>query len=54
MGYDGKLLRQMEAGEIRDLLFCGTGALFSPVSCAQGESIPGVCHAVWLSTQREE
>ncbi len=50
----GKLLRQMEAGEIRDLLFCGTGALFSPVSCAQGESIPGVCHAVWLSTQREE
>ena len=49
----GRLLRQMEAGEIRNLLFCGTGALFSPVSSNQGESIPGVCHAVWLSTERE-
>ena len=49
----GRLLRQMEAGEIRNLLFCGTGALFSPVSSSQGETIPGVCHAVWLSTERE-
>ncbi len=48
-----KLLRQMEAGEIRNLLFCGTGALFSPISSNQGESIPGVCHAVWLSTEKE-
>ena len=49
----GRLLRQMEAGQIRNLLFCGTGALFSPISSSQGESIPGVCHAVWLSTERE-
>ena len=48
----GHLLRQMAAKEVNNLLFCGTGALFSPVSSNQGESIPGVCHAVWLSTER--
>ena len=30
----------------RGLLFCGTGALLSPTSVQQGESIPAVCHAV--------
>ncbi len=49
----GRLLRQMEKQQINDLLFCGTGALFSPISSNQGESIPGVCHAVWLSTREE-
>ena len=49
----GHLLRRMQDRKLRNLLFCGTGALFSPVSSSQGESIPGVCHAVWLSTERE-
>ena len=49
----GHLLRRMQDKKLRNLLFCGTGALFSPVSSSQGESIPGVCHAVWLSTERE-
>ena len=49
----GHLLRRMQDKKLRNLLFCGTGALFSPVSSGQGESIPGVCHAVWLSTERE-
>ena len=30
------------------LLFCGTGALLSPTSTNQGESIPGICHLVCL------
>ena len=47
------LLRMMEAGKLDELLFCGTGALFSPVSSNQGASIPGICHAVWLSTKKE-
>lgn len=47
------LLRRMQTGEINDLLFCGTGALLSPVSTNQGESVPGICHAVWLSTEKE-
>lgn len=49
----GHLLRQMQEKKLNDLLFCGTGALFSPVSSNQGETIPGVCHAVWLSTKKE-
>ena len=44
----GPLLSRMERGEMRRLLFCGTGALLSPLSTQQGESIPAVCHAVVL------
>ena len=42
----GHLLKRMERGQLRRLLFCATGALLSPVSSWQGESIPGICHAV--------
>ena len=42
----GGLLRALARGEAKRLLFCATGALLSPVSCWQGESIPGICHAV--------
>ena len=42
----GHLLGKMERGELRRLLFCGTGALLSPLSTQQGESIPAVCHAI--------
>ena len=36
----------MAKRKLRRLLFCGTGALLSPTSVQQGESIPAVCHAV--------
>lgn len=42
----GALLDRMARGELRSLLFCGTGALLSPLSTQQGLPIPGVCHAV--------
>ncbi|MBR5266014.1 MAG: stage V sporulation protein AD [Clostridia bacterium] len=42
------LLRRMTDGEIKSLLFCGTGALLSPTTSNQGESIPGICHLVEL------
>ena len=44
----GHLLKQMELGKYRKLLFCGTGALLSPTATQQGESIPGICHAVTI------
>lgn len=50
----GYLMREMKAGSIKKLLFAGTGALLSPSSCQQGESIPGICHAVAISTERED
>ena len=46
------LLDGMRSGRWKKLLFCGTGALMSPTSSGQGESIPGICHAVAISTMR--
>ena len=42
----GYLLGQMEANHLRKILFAPTGALLSPTSSFQGESIPSICHAV--------
>ena len=42
----GKLLGDLKAGRLKRLLFCGTGALLSPVSAQQKAPIPAVCHAV--------
>jgi stage V sporulation protein AD len=42
----GHVLNGMRQGMWKNVLFCGTGALFSTVSSEQGESIPAVCHAV--------
>ncbi len=43
------VLQQMEAGVWKDVLFIGTGALMSPTTSQQGESIPGIAHLVHLS-----
>ena len=43
------LLSKLQAGKLKKILFCGTGALLSPTSVQQGMSIPGVCHAVCLT-----
>ena len=45
----GYLLDGMKEGRWKRLLFCGTGALLSPTSTQQGESIPAICHAVALA-----
>ena len=42
------LLRRMLDGKLNRILFAGTGALLSATSVLQGESIPGVCHAVQI------
>lgn len=48
----GYLLRQLHARKLGSLLFCATGALMSPVSTWQGESIPAICHAVSICNER--
>lgn len=48
----GYLLKGMQKGRWKRLLFCGTGALLSPTSTMQGESIPGICHAVAISNSK--
>ena len=42
----GPLLRDMEGGRLRRLVFAGTGAMMSPTSVQQGQPIAGICHAV--------
>lgn len=50
----GYLLKNMERGEFSRILFCPTGALLSPLTTQQGESIPSICHAVAISTRKED
>ena len=50
----GYLLREMAQKNEKNILFCGTGALHSPLSTMQGESIPGICHAVAISAEKGE
>lgn len=45
----GYLLDKISKGKYKNILFCGTGALLSPVSTQQGLPIPGICHAVAIS-----
>jgi stage V sporulation protein AD len=42
----GHLLKRMRKGEIKRMLVVATGALLSPISFQQGESIPCIAHAV--------
>jgi len=42
----GEILPRLRAGELRRVLFLGTGALLSAISPLQGESIPAIAHGV--------
>ncbi|MBQ3484511.1 MAG: stage V sporulation protein AD [Clostridia bacterium] len=44
----GHILRRFREGQLRRVLFLATGALLSPTSSQQGESIPGIAHAIVL------
>ena len=39
-------LPQIASGELKKILFVPTGALLSPVSFNEGQSVPGIAHAV--------
>ena len=40
------IMDQMKRGNLKNILYCATGALLSPTTVMQGESIPGICHLV--------
>ena len=44
----GSIIPAIERGEVGRVLFVATGALMSTTSAQQGESIPGIAHAVIL------
>ena len=47
-----ELLGKLQRGKLKRILFCGTGALLSPTSTQQSLPIPGVCHAVCITSGR--
>ena len=48
---NGYVLPGLRAGKWRRVLFAPTGVLLSPTTSFQGESVPGICHAVCLSAE---
>lgn len=50
----GHLLKRMREGQLNRLLVVATGALLSPLSFQQGESIPCIAHAVAIESGRSE
>lgn len=44
----GYILPEMKKGKLKHVLFAATGALMSPTSTMQGESIPSISHAISL------
>ena len=46
------ILPKLQSGEWRRVLFMATGALLSPTTSMQGETIPGVAHAVVIEGVR--
>jgi stage V sporulation protein AD len=49
--FAGYIYKQMRAGKIKNALLISTGALLSTISPQQGESIPGIAHAVAITTE---
>ena len=46
------LCPRIERGELRHILFLGTGAMMSPSSIQQGEAIPGVAHLLHICNEK--
>ena len=47
----GYFLPKIRTGELKNILFCATGALMSTTASQQGESIPSISHAVFISAE---
>ena len=50
----GYILKMLESGKWHRVLFVPTGALLSPVSFNEGDSVPGIAHAVVLECGETE
>ncbi len=48
----GHVLPKMKNGVLKSVLALSTGALMSPTSVQQGETIPGIAHLICFSTEK--
>ena len=44
--FNSYIMKKLKSGKLKKVLFLPTGALLSTTATQQGESIPGVCHAI--------
>ena len=44
-------MKRMEQGELKRILVTGSGAMLSPTSTMQAETIPGIAYAVRLEVK---
>ncbi len=51
--FNGYIYSQMMKGKLNKILLISTGALHSSISTYQGESIPGIAHAVTISNSQD-
>lgn len=49
----GYFLPKIETGEVKNMLFAATGALMSPMSVQQGETIPTISHLVHIRRKEQ-
>lgn len=47
-------MQRLQKGELNSILFAATGALMSPTSSQQGESIPGISHLLHIKTENRK
>jgi stage V sporulation protein AD len=50
----GHLIKRLQKGELKRILVVATGALLSPLTFQQGESIPCIAHAVAIEQEGDE
>lgn len=48
------VMHHFESGDFKNILFMSTGALMSPTSSFQGESIPGIAHLLNIKSTEDE
>ena len=46
------IMHRLEQGDFGNILFMSTGALMSPTSSFQGESIPGIAHLLNIKKEK--
>ncbi len=50
--FNSYIINKLRTGEYKKVLFMPTGALMSTTATQQGETIPGVCHALVIESDR--
>lgn len=48
--FNSYIVERLKTGQLKNVLYVATGALLSTTSCQQGETIPGIAHAIVIKS----